>query len=75
MSLLEIVWVTLVIVIIAIILVTDPKTSNIGINNNIITSNLDSQRFVRKLSWILIGTFLKFVLKTSSTCSVPVPCI
>ena len=57
MSLLEIVWVTLVIVIIAIILVTDPKTSNIGINNNIITSNLDSQRFVRKLSWVLIGTF------------------
>ena len=41
MSLLEIIWVTLVIVIIAIILVTDPKTSNIGINNNIITSNLE----------------------------------
>ena len=57
MSLLEIIWVALVIVIIAIVLITDPKTSNIGINNNIITNNLDSQRFFRKLSWILIGTF------------------
>ena len=57
MNLLEIVWVALVITIIVIILLTDPKTSNIGINNNIITTNLDSQRFVRKLSWILIGTF------------------
>ena len=57
MSLLEIIWVALVIVIIAIVLITDPKTSNIGINNNIITSNLDSQRFVRKVTWVLIGTF------------------
>lgn len=57
MSLLEIIWVTLVILIIGIILITDPKTSNIGINNNIITSNLDSQKFVRKLSWVFIGAF------------------
>ena len=57
MGLLETIWVALVIVIIAIVLITDPKTSNIGINNNIITSNLDSQRFVRNLSWILIGAF------------------
>jgi len=57
MNLLEIVWVTVVLAIIAIILLTDPKSSNIGINNNIITSNLDSQRFVRNLTWVLVGTF------------------
>jgi len=57
MGLLEIIWVILVILIFTIILITDPKNSNIGINNNVLTNNLDSQRFVRNLTWGMVITF------------------
>ena len=57
MGLLEIIWVILVVLIFTIILITDPKNSNIGINNNVLTNNLDSQRFVRNLTWVMVISF------------------
>ena len=42
---------------------------------SLIISSIAPTFFVVSWSTLMIGTFLKFVLKTSSTCSVPVPYI
>lgn len=65
MSITDIIWVTLVLILITIILITDPKTSSIDVNNNILTNSLNSQRFVRNVTWILVVAFYFLTLSLS----------
>ena len=65
MSITDIIWVTLVLILITIILITDPKTSSIDVNNNILTNSLNSQRFVRNVTWILVVAFYLLTLSLS----------
>ena len=65
MSIIDIIWVTLVLILITIILITDPKTSSIDVNNNILTNSLNSQRFVRNVTWTLVVTFYFLTLSLS----------
>jgi preprotein translocase subunit SecG len=64
-SITDIIWVTLVLILITIILITDPKTSSIDVNNNILTNSLNSQRFVRNVTWTLVVTFYFLTLSLS----------
>nr|YP_010393405.1 hypothetical chloroplast RF47 [Gephyrocapsa oceanica]YP_010393625.1 hypothetical chloroplast RF47 [Gephyrocapsa ericsonii]YP_010393735.1 hypothetical chloroplast RF47 [Gephyrocapsa parvula]YP_277353.1 hypothetical chloroplast RF47 [Emiliania huxleyi]AAX13852.1 hypothetical chloroplast RF47 [Emiliania huxleyi]AEI29514.1 hypothetical chloroplast RF47 [Emiliania huxleyi]UPY82414.1 hypothetical chloroplast RF47 [Emiliania huxleyi]UPY82744.1 hypothetical chloroplast RF47 [Emiliania huxleyi]UP len=61
MSIYENVWILISLVIIVLILSTDPKSSTNSIGNNNITlmfsSISESQKFIRNFSWILIVAF------------------
>lgn len=62
MALLEKLWVLINILIVLIILLTDPKTSSLtGTWSNQISSAFvsasDGQKFIKQFNWILIATF------------------
>ncbi len=62
MSLIEIFWFLTIILIIFIILSTDPKSSISGAQNNqltmLFTSASEGQNFLRKFTWLAIIIFL-----------------
>jgi protein translocase SecG subunit len=61
MNTLEGIWIVLSILIIGIILSSDPKSTNTGSNNNqlslIFTSASDGQKALRNITWIMISIF------------------
>ena len=61
MNTLEGIWIVLSILIIGIILSSDPKSTNTGSNNNqlslIFTSESDGQKALRNITWIMISIF------------------
>ena len=62
MNILECIWFVLSILIIGIILSSDPKNTTSGSNNNqlslIFTSTSDGQKALRSFTWVLVSIFL-----------------
>jgi protein translocase SecG subunit len=61
MNILESIWVVVTVLIISVILLTDPKNTNTGSSNNqlslIFTSTSDGQKLLRKITWFMISIF------------------
>jgi protein translocase SecG subunit len=61
MNILESIWIVITVLIITVILVTDPKSTNTGSSNNqlslIFTSTSDGQKLLRKITWFMISIF------------------
>jgi protein translocase SecG subunit len=67
MAILNNLWIITSLLIIGIILATDPKSSTRGSNNltMLFSSVSESQQFVRNLTWALISTFYILTLYTN----------
>lgn len=67
MDILTNLWIGISILIVVIILATDPKSSTRGSNNltMLFSSVTESQQFVRNLTWTLISIFYILTLYTN----------
>lgn len=67
MEILTNLWIVISILIVSIILATDPKSATRGSNNltMLFSSVTESQQFVRNLTWALISIFYILTLYTN----------
>jgi protein translocase SecG subunit len=66
---LENIWFAIILILVTIILSTDPKTSIVGAQKNqidmLFSSASDSQTFFRRMTWALVATFYTTTLLIS----------